>query len=157
MAPAETAYNATMVSQKSRRLRTIASILLVLIGAFTMYGVLVLMPSLRHNVDRYKRLQREVRLESAYNSPATPDTQTAPGKHTTVSRAAKSVKVQVLFMYAYWSVTLLLLSALIAAVWLDLREITRQYTEHRLRMVATAAAEAISAEKEAANSPGADD
>ena len=152
MAPAETAYNATMVSPKSRRLRTIASVLLVIIGALTVYGMLVLMPSLRRNVEHYKHLQTEVHMASSAGG-----LQPVTGKHPSVSRAAKAVKVQVLFMYGYWSVTLLLIFGLVGAVWLDFREITRQYTEQRLRMVATAAAEALSAEKEANNNPGADD
>ena len=150
MAPSETAYTSAIISMRSRRLRTIASVLLCFLTLITVFGASVLMPSLRRNVSRYKTIQAQV-AELGVHQPAAAvhklERSILPGQKITMVRAAKSVRTQVLFMYGYWGFTVLLLLSVILCVWMDLREISRQYTEHKIKMVAAAASDAVQSER----------
>jgi hypothetical protein len=156
MSPSQTPYTSGMISARSRRLRTIASVLLAALTLMTAFGALVLMPSLRQNVSRYNGIKTQV---SSLSSHQPPDAVQAlrrtvlPGQKLSLIRAAKSVRVQILFMYAYWSFTSLLVLALVICVWMDFREISRQYTDHKIRMLAAAAAEAVETERRGADNP----
>lgn len=150
MARIPTAYSSAMISPRSRRLRTIASVLLFSLAVITVFGALILMPSLRRNVARYNGIKTQANALSAGKSIEEVHALhriVLPGQKISMNRAAKSVRAQVLFMYAYWGVTILMLLTVIGCVWMDFREISRQYTDMKIRMLAAAAADAVDAEK----------
>jgi hypothetical protein len=123
-----------MISARSRRLRTIALLLLGIVLAMTAYGYLVLMPNARGAVQRHHAL-----LERAVHGKiATPGM--TPEQIAHARQVVKAVKIQVVFTYCYWSVCGLILIAVLCIGWLDMREISRLYMSQRLAIWSDVAA-----------------
>lgn len=103
----------SVVSAKSRRLRTFGAVLLFFIVAMTLYGYFGLMPTMGKGI---------------------PQT-TVSGRQTNVNpltgRAKRVAKVKAASVIAYWGVCFLLMSLLLFIVWLDVREISATYALQR--------------------------
>jgi hypothetical protein len=102
----------SLVTNKSRRLRMWGSLLVCAAALMALYGGMVLMPSLRSARDA-ALVQR---LES---------------QQPEAVRARRVMKTKLLFAYGYWSVCGVLVTAAMFAAWLDVRETSRSYLEHR--------------------------
>lgn len=104
----------SIVSARSRRLRTIGSLLVVAVLAMSVYGVTSLMPSLRRSIN-----ENPVSLRR--DAVRTPE-----------QKARRNIiKAQIVFAYGYWGVCgLLVLSAAFVA-YLDFREVSRNYMAQR--------------------------
>ena len=105
-----------LVSQKSRRLRTVGLALLVSVLLMAGYGVFSLMPTLRAEKERY-----------AVSHPL------IAGK-ADHSREGKILATQILFATGYWSACGVLVLSLLTVAWLDVREVTRNYALQRRQL-----------------------
>ncbi|HLV80326.1 MAG TPA: hypothetical protein VKT32_08585 [Chthonomonadaceae bacterium] len=113
----------SMVSARSRRLRTIGLLLLVAILGMSVYGFSSLMPAVRRQAAAYHRdtvAAQQVQAETG-----------ALGIPARSGRARKAMLAQVTLVYAYWCLCGLLILALLLVAWLDLREVTRNYANQR--------------------------
>ena len=113
----------SMVSPRSRRLRTIGLLLLVAIIGMSVYGFSSLMPAIRRQAVVYR--QRTVTTQ-----PSQTGTQIPPASQQS-SRTKKIMLLQLAIAYAYWGTCGLLIIALLLVAWLDLREVTRNYVLQR--------------------------
>ena len=104
----------SMVSLRSRRLRTLGLALLAVLLIMSLYGFLVLMPSLHHL--------------GANAAPLSPSLSPEPAG---LDRARKMILVRVSFAYAYWGVCALIALALFFVAWLDMREVSQTYLRAR--------------------------
>jgi hypothetical protein len=121
---------ASIVSPRSRRLRTVGIVLLVAVCAMVLYGYLGLMPSIERSV----RADSPIAAQSeALRSPS------AGLDKPPLTRAQRVHKLQVAVALAYWGVCALLLVGLVLVAWLDLREISRRYAAERRAMWSQAA------------------
>ena len=120
MTPPITPYN-SVVSPRSRRLRTLVSIVLVVIMFMSVYGGFTVMPQVRQAVG--KRDTPELnRLAKSQPGPTLTLKQIAHAKHTLRAR-----QVVVSLAMAYWGVLSLLLVLVLFLAWLDFRETTRNF------------------------------
>lgn len=113
----------SMVSPRSRRLRTIGLLLLVAIIGMSVYGFSSLMPAIRRQAVAYHQ-----RTEST--QPSQTGTRT-PQAARQSSRAKKTMLLLITVAYIYWGLCGLLIIALLFVAWLDLREVTRNYINQR--------------------------
>ncbi len=95
----------SIVSARSRRLRTIGALLLCAITGMTIYGLWVLMPAIHHAA------QVHPLLASVH--------------------VRRQIFTRVAIAYAYWGVCALLLCAAMVVAWLDFREVSRTYAAQR--------------------------
>ena len=102
----------TLITPKSRRLRVIGSLLLLATVSMAVYGGTVIMPSLRATKNIVLTYPLDSRSQEAVH-------------------AKQVMKAQVIFAYGYWSVCGVLLTATLFTAWLDVREMSRSYVEHR--------------------------
>jgi len=131
----------TMISPRSRRLRTTGLVLLVAAVAMALYGLFVLMPSLKRAVAAESRQVPSIhkeRLTTATNLVRTPSGGTSQAAR--IRRAHHVVAVKVLFAYGYWITCGLLVVAMVFVAWLDLREVSLTYLNHRRAVWADTAA-----------------
>lgn len=110
----------TLVTNKSRRLRIIGSLLIIASLGMAIYGGLVLMPSLR-------------------SAKATTLAQTLNSRTPEAIRAKKVMKTTLIFAYGYWSVCGIVVTAILLVAWLDVREMSRSYLEQRKSLWASVA------------------
>ncbi len=103
----------SVVSAKSRRLRTIGAVLLFFIVAMTLYGYFGLMPTMSRGIP-----QTAIGVAQPNVAPLT-------------GRAKRVAKVKAASVIAYWGVCFLLMSLLLFIVWLDVREISATYALQR--------------------------
>ncbi len=148
-APSPPVYR-NVVSARSRRYRTIGWMLLVAIIGMAAYGNYRLMPPLRHAEQRAHSI--------LYGSTSTSTTAAATPAARTAEQAAdarflKAFRVQLIFVYGYWTVVGLLVLAVLGVAWLDLREVLRNYTQQR-RALWT---EAVAAGRKASGRNGSED
>jgi hypothetical protein len=106
----------SMISARSRRLRTVGSVLLVAIIAMVLYGTLSLMPSLR-------RSSSETRVAARRSIEARTPKEKAE---------LKVVAAKVIFAYAYWTFCGVLILSAVFVAYLDFREVSRNYLTQRL-------------------------
>ncbi|HLJ54814.1 MAG TPA: hypothetical protein VKT77_07210 [Chthonomonadaceae bacterium] len=111
----------SVVTPRSRRLRTVGVVLLAAVLALTLYGYFGLMPA----IERTLRRNPEVAASTPRLSPALDAASPA------AARAHRVRKLQIAIALAYWGVCSLLLVGAIVVAWLDFREITRTYVENR--------------------------
>ncbi|HZT43534.1 MAG TPA: hypothetical protein VFA07_15325 [Chthonomonadaceae bacterium] len=111
----------SMVSPRSRRLRTIGLLLLVAIIGMSLYGFSSLMPAIRRQAVAYH--QQTVSTQ--------PSRTESPQASRQGSRAKKIMLLQITIAYLYWGTCGLLIIALLFVAWLDLREVTRNYINQR--------------------------
>ena len=121
----------SIVSPRSRRLRTTGVVLLCAVLAMALYGYFSLMPA----------IERTVRESAASGSSVA--AATARGRSDALlrqaSRSQRARKLQVAVALAYWGVCGLLLISVLFVAWLDFREITRTYVDQRRAMWVQAA------------------
>jgi hypothetical protein len=118
----------SMVSPRSRRLRSIGLVLLVAAVTMALYGFFVVMPSLRAAVAT-QRVEAVPRIEERpASSTKNSGSQNQPAR---VRRANRAVAVKVLFVYGYWGVCGLLVIGMLFVAWLDTREVSRNYLNER--------------------------
>jgi len=110
----------SIISPRSRRLRTIGIVLLVAICAMVIYGYFGLMPSVTRAVHEAGPASVSTDLRPG-TSPANPP----------MTRAQRVRKLQIAVAMAYWGVCGLLIVSVIFVAWLDLREISRHYLMER--------------------------
>ena len=110
----------SLLTNRSRRLRIIGSLLLLASLGMAIYGGIVLMPSLR--------AAKAATLAQTLNS-RTPE----------AIRAKKIMKTKLIFAYGYWSVCGVLVTAILLTAWLDVREMSRSYVEQRKSLWANVA------------------
>lgn len=130
-----TPYTSGIVSNRSRRLRMIAAVVLAMIVAMAIYGMVVLMPGVNRAATEAVRAGKiaSQRPTAAVGSGATTAVLHVSGKQ------ARILKVQVYFTYGYWIVWTVLVLSLLLIVWLDLREVSRSYLNQRLKLWESAA------------------
>jgi len=120
-------YGSGIISSRSRRLRTIAAVLLAAIIAMALYGTHVLVP-------RINRAAGVATAQAAATkaAPPTPDIE-----HKRISRLnltrkeARVLRFDVIFEAAYWTIWTLLVLSLLLVAWMDLREVSRTYLNQR--------------------------
>ena len=112
----------TIISPRSRRLRTIGIVLLVAICAMVIYGYFGLMPSVARAV-------RETAAQSSASTGHHPDVSSRDSQPMT--HAQKVRKLRIAVALAYWGVCGLLIVGVVFVAWLDLREISRHYVMER--------------------------
>jgi hypothetical protein len=110
-------------------------LLLLAILGMTVYGNVRLMPSLRRSEARAHVIlyTRSAQPASTLTGPRTP----APLSDAD-RRFLKVFRVQLLFIYGYWTVLGLLVIAVLIVAWLDLREVLRNYSQRRRELWAEA-------------------
>ena len=127
MTPTPSAYQ-TMITPRSRRLRTTGLVLLVAAITMALYGFFVLMPSLKRSLEASKGAGPIIQSVS----PAAGTTAAARSRNDVHSvRIRRVAAVKVLTAYAYWTVCGLLVVAMVFVAWLDLREVSRAYLNQR--------------------------
>ncbi len=119
--PSSSIYS-EIVSQRSRRLRTVGIVLLVAVVAMVSYGYLRLMPSVAESLrDNPVRTNINAVTHGAGTGLLEPK----------MTRSQRLGKLRVAVALAYWGVCALLLVGLVAVAWLDLREVSRRYFDER--------------------------
>lgn len=113
-----------MVSARSRRLRTVGSLLLIAVIGMALYGYFSLMPRLNAAIQTYHRLEMKT------DQPVRAVAQT-PAAAAELERARKVHKVQIAFVMAFWGAWTLLFFALLVIAWLDAREVLHTYVQQR--------------------------
>lgn len=117
--PPSSPAHGSMVSSRSRRLRIIGSLLLVAIAAMVVYGVAVLMPSLRRSVaETSPRIERRIGNAGTERTP-----------EERLQR--KALATQLIFTYSYWTVCGVLVLVAVFVAYLDFREVSRTYLAQR--------------------------
>lgn len=104
----------SVISARSRRLRTIGSVLVVAILAMAIYGVTNVMPTLRRSKESLGDFRRNP-------APLTPEQETQ----------RKALAAQFIFAYGYWSVCGALVLSAVFVAYLDFREVSRTYMAQR--------------------------
>jgi predicted membrane protein len=121
----------SIVSPRSRRLRTIGILLLVAVCGMVIFGYYNLMPSLARSI-------RENPLP-AYTSIGARRSDTPDPAMRPMTRAERLRKLRVAVALAYWGVCGMLIVGVVFVAWMDLREISRTYVEQRRAMWTQAA------------------
>jgi hypothetical protein len=129
--PPPTTYQGTVLSARSRRLRTVGSLLLLAVIGMSLYGVGVLMPAINRSIAAHPYVKPAVTPMRA--RPAMPGiSEPASKQEFARERLRRQQVVQVTFMFAYWGVCGLLVIAILFIAWLDLREVARNFADqHR--------------------------
>ena len=110
----------TMISPRSRRLRTVGILLLLAVIGMSVYGARVIMPPLRA-ASRNFALRHPASVSGNRNDPAAKATR----------RERRVMQVQLLSADVYWLICGLLALAAIVVAWLDFREVSRNYLAER--------------------------
>lgn len=127
MQPASTPY-ISMVSLRSRRLRTAGLLLLAAVLAMVAYGFLGLMPGMRRAI-----LRHEARYGSIVHGKPLSGGRGAPvaQEPPQAARARRALLSLIVFSYAYWTLVVFLLIGTVIVAWLDFREVSRTYLARR--------------------------
>lgn len=136
MTPNPAQYGSGIISSRSRRLRTIAAVLLIGIIAMAVYGTRILVPG----INRAARAAVKPAIQSSVIS--TPhDESITPLKLT--KREAQILRLDVMFEAVYWVVWIVMIVSLLLVAWMDLREVSRTYLNQRRELWAVAAKAAL--------------
>lgn len=111
----------TIVSARSRRYRTIVSVLLAVIMVMSVYGGFIVMPRVRQAVGR-QDMPQLARIAASQPGADLTSKQIAHAKRTLQAR-----KVVVALALAYWGVCSLLMVLVLLIAWLDFRETARNF------------------------------
>jgi len=111
----------TVVSARSRRYRTIVSVLLIVIMIMSVYGGFAVMPRVHEAVGR-PDMQELTRIAKSQPGADLTAKQIARAKRTLQARS-----VVVSLALAYWGVCSLLMVCILFLAWLDFRETTRNF------------------------------
>lgn len=111
----------TVVSPRSRRYRTLVSILLIVIMIMSVYGGFGIMPQVRQAVGKPDTPQL-TRMAASQPGPDLTLKQIAHAKRTLQAR-----RVVVSLALAYWGVCSLLMLMVLFLAWLDFRETARNF------------------------------
>jgi hypothetical protein len=118
-----------LVTPRARRLKTIGSLLLVVIVGMALYGVLGLMPGIQRTAALH-RVEYLARVAGPDNQPTGVTAETVREK-----RLKRSLKLQVAVAQLYWGVCGLLLCGALLIAWLYFREISRSFIAQRRALV----------------------
>ena len=122
----ETNPYASVISLRSRRLRSVGIALIVVLLLMSLYGVFVVMPAMKSATTLYHAAIEKA--ESQKN--------VAPAESArTLRRVHRLMGVKLLFTDAYWVTCGLLAFAAMVIAWLDFREVTRRYQMARNAML----------------------
>jgi hypothetical protein len=127
----QTTSYSTIVSPRSRRLRTIGLVLLATVVLMVIYGYFGLMPALRRSVHVDSTPSSFSHNSAVENGSQTDSTQSDHERRIRKLKASAGL--------AYWGVCSLLLVGAVFVAWLDLREISRNYVAERRAMWTQAA------------------
>ena len=112
----------SMISLRSRRLRTLGIALLVVLLLLTGYGILALMPAMKSATMRYSVETHKINARKI----------AAPEESAQTLRRMKRLMVMKwLFVDAYWLTCGLVAFSAMFVAWLDFREVSRQYIQER--------------------------
>lgn len=125
-----TSAHRSLISLRSRRIRTLGVALLALVIGLCVYGYCFLMPSLHvpQSAARLAGLQQELRVAQS-STPASPVHQAEI--QTRLDRTKKLLKTELLILYGFWAVCGTILLMLMLLAWMDLREVARVYAQER--------------------------
>ena len=118
----------TLISPKSRRIRTCG---LMLVGSMlfcTLYGVIFLMPKLSQLRARSHALNSSTVLFPSTNLVA------ERAMERTRNKEQRIVLMNAVFIYAFWCFVGLLFIGAILMAWLDTREVARNYLEEKRKL-----------------------
>ena len=128
----------SLISARSRRLRTIALLLLAVVIGMAAYGYLSLMPALRVAAARVEQANTRSTPTPTPNgtlaTPAQKSTQDTVARMSRKERDAQAAKL--VFAYAFWGVCLTLLLAVMLVAWLDFREVGRNFDQQQAAIFA---------------------
>ena len=116
-----------IISQRARNLRTTANICLVVVLIMSIYGYIVLMPSINHFVTSNRQ---QITTPNQANI-----SEKSPKELAHQKRINKLISVQLILAYAYWSVCGIFVVAIFFVAWLYMREVSRGYLDGRKRIV----------------------
>jgi len=122
MTPPVSPYT-NIITPRSRRYRTIMTVLLVFLLAMTVYGGFKVMPAVKQAIG--KSDMRQLRL--------TAESQPSPGLTAEqilhAQRTLRRRSVVVYMAMAYWGVCSLMMVGILFLAWLDFRETTRAFSQ----------------------------
>ena len=119
----------TLISAKSRRIRTVGIMLIGSMLFCTIYGVIFLMPRLSQLRARSHALN-----DSAVLFPHR-DKQSEVAMARTLNRERRIVLMNAVFIYAYWCFVGLLFIGSVLMAWLDTREVARNYLQEKQKLL----------------------
>ncbi len=134
----------SLISPRSRRLRTTGLFLLAVIVVMALYGYFSLMPSLRISAARLAA-QANARPAATNSAVTTSGNRVLPTAKPTNAQDAvarmprqerEAQAAKIVFAYAYWGVCLSLLIALMLVAWLDFREVGRNFDQQQAAIFA---------------------
>lgn len=124
-----TAYS-SMISLRSRRLRTAGIALIVVTLLMSLYGALALMPAMKTATALHVAATHQAEAQKVIN----------PAESAkTLRHIHRLFAVKVLFVNAYWLTCGLLVFAAMVVAWLDFREVARHYQKARTAIWESAA------------------
>jgi hypothetical protein len=136
------AYRAGVISVRSRRLRLIAGLFMVAIVGMAVYGLAVLMPGMKQAIINAAPHPQTIINASPIGKANVNRNASAPAVSTDLHLSAKSarlLRIKVILMYGYWTVWVVFVLTLLFVVWLDLREVSRNYLNQRRELWSAAA------------------
>lgn len=122
---AQSPVNPFYSSLRSRRIRTLGVLFLLVAALMSFYGGTVLMPNLHRTL-----LASRSTSEPVVTSRGGPNA-ALPALSPRELRAARIRKVKVSLALAYWGVCSLFVIGAILMAWLDVREISQRYLDER--------------------------
>ena len=126
----ETTAYSSVISLRSRRLRTVGIALLVVTLLMSLYGALALMPAMKTATALHAAASQKAEAQKAVN----------PAESAkTLRHIHRLFAIKVLFVNAYWLTCGLLVFAAMVVAWLDFREVARHYQRVRTAIWETAA------------------
>ncbi len=111
----------SLISSRSRRLRTVGWVLLAFIIGLFLYGYFKLMPELGGAKNATEMVASGSVIRTSPETPLTP-------------RAKRVVKFKAAVAILFWGVELLLVCALVFVAWLDVREVSKTYIQQRRKV-----------------------
>ncbi|MCW3055496.1 MAG: hypothetical protein JWN14_4666 [Chthonomonadales bacterium] len=112
-----------VITPRSRRYRTIMTVLLVFLLTMSVYGGFKVMPAVHEAVG--KSDMRELRLIAE----SKPSPSLTPAQILHAQRTLKRRSVVVYMAMAYWGVCSLMMVGILFLAWLDFRETTRVFSQ----------------------------
>ena len=112
----------SVISLRSRRLRTLGVTLLVVLALLTGFGLLKLMPAAKTAAMLHRAEIQKAEAQRA----------TAPAASMrTLRRVHRLMAIKLILVNAYWLLCGLIAFAAMVVAWLDFREVARQYADER--------------------------
>ena len=129
------AKNNSLISPRSRRIRTIGLVFLTGMMLCALYGGLVMMP-------RLGRLREQLHvLNARWQLTRTSGTSLAEGRaiRLSIARERRVLLMQTVFIYGFWSFVGVLGICVILCAWLDTREVAKNFLAEQKRVIRSSA------------------